>query len=45
MEQKMAPAPKMLDKRKAKSKEPLRNTGNNKTLLFISVFNVLTGFL
>lgn len=41
----MAPAPKILGKRKAKPKEPLRNTGNNKTLLVIAVVNVLTGFL
>lgn len=34
--------PKILDKRKTKSKEPLRNTGNDK-LLVIAVVNVLTG--
>lgn len=42
---KIVPAPKILGKTKAKSKEPLRNTGNNRTLLVIVVVNVLTGFL
>lgn len=41
----MASAPKILDKRMVKLKEPLRNTGNNKTLLVIAVVNILTGFL